>query len=208
MDKEPSDNILGEDFDNRLVNHCLEEFRKKHNLTLPENGTERMKKIRSRVKAACEKAKRTLSSSSVAQVEIDSLFEGNDLNMSLTRAKLESLCMDLFQKGIEPLNQALTDAKMSKSQIDEIVLVGGSTRVPKVRELLANYFNKDVSKLCSAINPDEAVAYGAAVQGAILGGVKSDKLDQLLLLDVAPLSLGIETAGNVMTAVTALNTIF
>ena len=206
MDKEPSDNNLGEDFDNRLVKHCLEEFEKKYKLTLPDNCSERMKKIRSRVKASCERAKRSLSSATVSPVEIDSLYEGNDLNMPLTRAKFEALCVDLFQKGIDPLDQALRDAKMSKSQIDEIVLVGGSTRVPKVRELLANYFNKDVNKLCNSINPDEAVAYGSAVQAAILSGNKSDKLDQLLLLDVTPLSLGIETSGQIMTVLVPRNT--
>jgi heat shock protein 1/8 len=206
MDKEPSDNNLGEDFDNRLVNYCLEEFTKKNKLTLPEKSSERMKKMRSRIKVACERAKRSLSSATVAQIEVDSLFEGHDLNLSLTRAKLESMCIDLFQKGIDPLDQALMDAKMSKSQIDEIVLVGGSTRVPKVRELLANYFNKDVNKLCSSINPDEAVAYGSAVQAAVLTGTKSDKLDQLLLLDVTPLSLGIETSGQVMTVLVPRNT--
>ena len=206
MDKEPSDNNLGEDFDNRLVKYCLEEFSKKHKLTLPESGSDRMKKINSRVKAACERAKRTLSSSASALVEADGLFEGYDLNINLTRAKFESLCMDLFQKAIDPLDQALKDAKMSKKDIDEIVLVGGSTRVPKVRELLASYFNKDVSKLCNSINPDEAVAYGSAVQAAILSGNKSEKLGELLLLDVTPLSLGIETAGQIMTVLVPRNT--
>jgi L1 cell adhesion molecule like protein len=205
MDKEPSDNNLGEDFDNRLVEYCLDEFKKKNKLTLPSNDQERMKKIRSKVKAACERAKRALSSATTSTIEIDSLYDGYDLNMQLTRAKLESLCMDLFQKGIEPLNQALSDAKMSTSEIDEIVLVGGSTRVPKVRELLASYFNKDVSKLCNSINPDEAVAYGSAVQAAILSGNKSEKLEQLLLLDVTPLSLGIETAGQIMTVLVPRN---
>jgi len=206
MDKEPSDNNLGEDFDNRLVEHCLDDFKKKNNLTLPSNNQERMKKIRSKVKAACERAKRTLSSATTSTIEIDSLYDGNDLNMPLTRAKFESLCGDLFLNGIAPLDQALRDAKMCKSKIDEIVLVGGSTRVPKVRELLANYFNKDVNKLCNSINPDEAVAYGAAVQAAILSGNKSDKLDQLLLLDVTPLSLGIETSGQIMTVLVPRNT--
>lgn len=199
----------GEDFDNRLVNHCLEEFIKKNkqnNLTLPENGSERMKKIRSRIKSACEKAKKILSSSTVSNIEIDSLYDGIDFSLSLTRAKFESLCFDLFQKGIQPLDQALRDAKMSKSKMDEIVLVGGSTRVPKVRELLAEYFNKDVNKLCNSINPDEAVAYGSAVQAAILSGDKSDKLDSILLLDVTPLSLGIETSGQVMTVLVPRNT--
>jgi len=123
----------------------------------------------------------------------------------ISRAKFEGLCSDLFNATISPLDQALKDAKISKSQINEIVLVGGSTRVPKVQELLASYFNMDASKLCKSINPDEAVAYGAAVQAAILSGSKSDKLDSLLLLDVTPLSLGIETAGQVMTVLIPRN---
>ena len=196
----------GEDFDNRLVNYCLEEFTKKNKLTLPENGSEYMKKIKSRIKSACERAKKILSSSTVSNIEIDSLYDGIDFSLSLTKAKFESLCLELFKKGIEPLDQALKDAKMSKSNMDEIVLVGGSTRVPKVRELLAEYFNKDVNKLCNSINPDEAVAYGSAVQAAILSGNKSEKLDSILLLDVTPLSLGIETSGQIMTVLVPRNT--
>ncbi len=195
----------GEDLDNRLINHCLEEFAKKHKLNLSEINSERMKKIRSRLHLACERAKRSLSSSNTAQLEVDSLYDGKDFNTNLTRAKFESLCIDLFQKTIAPLDQALRDAKMSKSDINEIVLVGGSTRVPKIQELLASYFNKDVSKLCKSVNPDEAVAYGAAIQAAILTGNTTETLDQILLLDVTPLSLGIETSGQVMTVLIPRN---
>jgi heat shock protein 1/8 len=196
----------GEDFDERLINHCLEEFGKKNKLDLKTIPSDRMKKMRARLHLACERAKRQLSNSSTAQIELDSLYDGLDYNTSLSRAKFESLCGDLFNNTITPLEQALKDAKLSKSQIHEVVLVGGSTRVPKVQELLASFFNMDVSKLCKSINPDEAVAYGAAVQAAILSGNKSEKLDSLLLLDVTPLSLGIETAGNVMTVLIPRNT--
>jgi heat shock 70kDa protein 1/2/6/8 len=196
----------GEDFDDRLINHCLEEFRKKNKLDLSSIPDDRMKKMRARLHLACERAKRQLSTSSTAQIELDSLYDGLDYNTSLTRAKFESLCGDLFNNTITPLEQALKDAKMSKSQINEVVLVGGSTRVPKVQELLASFFNMDVSRLCKSINPDEAVAYGAAVQAAILSGNRSEKLDSLLLLDVTPLSLGIETSGQVMTVLIPRNT--
>ena len=195
----------GEDFDNRLIDLCLDEFKKKNKQDLTKVEPERRKKIRARLHLACEKAKRQLSTSTSAQIEVDSLYDGIDFTFSLTRAKFESLCTDLFRATIEPLDRALSDSKISKSQINEIVLVGGSTRVPKIQELLAEYFNLDASKLCKSINPDEAVGYGAAVQAAILGGNKSDNLDSLLLLDVTPLSLGIETSGNVMTVLIPRN---
>jgi L1 cell adhesion molecule like protein len=196
----------GEDFDNRLIDHCLEEFGKKNKIDLSLISTDRMKKMKARLHLACERAKRQLSTSSTAQIELDSLYDGLDYNTLLTRAKFEALCLDLFNLTITPLEQALKDAKMSKSQINEVVLVGGSTRVPKVQELLASYLNIDVSKLCKSINPDEAVAYGAAVQAAILSGNRSEKLDSLLLLDVTPLSLGIETSGQFMTVLIPRNT--
>ena len=196
----------GEDFDNRLIDHCLEDFKRKTKIDLSTIPAERMKKMKARLHIACEKAKRQLSNSATAAIELDSLYDGHDFNTSITRAKFESLCGDLFNATIAPLEQALKDSKMSKSQINEVVLVGGSTRVPKVQELLASFFNMDASKLCKSINPDEAVAYGAAVQAAILSGNTSEKLDSLLLLDVTPLSLGIETSGQVMTVLIPRNT--
>jgi len=182
----------GEDIDNILVNHFTTEFNKKYSLDMTKN----VKAMR-RLRTACESAKRTLSTANVAKIEIDSLYEGNDFSASLTRAKFDSLCDEIFKKTLEPLDQVLKDAGMQKSDINDVVLVGGSTRIPRIQELLSQYFNgKELNK---SINPDEAVAYGAAVQAAILSGNSDDKLDGLLLLDVTSLSLGVETAGEVMT---------
>ena len=157
-----------------------------------------------RLRTACERAKRVLSSSTQSSIEVDSLMDGMDLNIAITRAKFESLCDSLFKKCMGPVEQVMRDAKMSKDQVHDIVLVGGSSRIPRVQQLLKEFFNG--KELCQSINPDEAVAYGAAVQGAILGGVQSEKTDGLILLDVTPLSLGIETAGGVMTPLIKRNT--
>jgi len=189
----------GEDFDNRMVDHFVQEFKRKHKKDITGN-----KRALRRLRTACERARRTLSASAQANIEIDSLFEGVDFYTSITRARFEELCSDLFKGTLEPVEKALRDAKLDKSGIDDIVLVGGSTRIPKVQKLLQNFFNgKELNK---SINPDEAVAYGAAVQAAILSGGHSEAIGDVLLLDVAPLSLGIETAGGVMTPLIKRNT--
>jgi len=191
---------LGEDFDNRLVDFCVEEIKKKFKKDIRDS----QKSLR-RLRTACERAKRTLSSSSQAQIEIDSLYEGLDYNTVITRARFEDMNMDYFRKCMEPVEQVLRDSKIAKGEVDEVVLVGGSTRIPKIQEMLSEFFNG--KELNRSINPDEAVAYGAAVQAAILSGNnKSEKLDSLLLLDVTPLSLGLETAGGVMTPLIKRNT--
>nr|QKR72386.1 heat shock protein 70 b2 [Haemaphysalis flava] len=188
----------GEDFDNRLVNYFVEEFKRKHKRDLKSN----IRAIR-RLRTACERAKRTLSSSSEASIEIDALFEGIDFYSKITRARFEEMCMDLFRSTLEPVEKAIQDSKLSKSQIHDIVLVGGSTRIPRIQKLLKDFFNgKD---LAMSINPDEAVAYGAAIQAAILTGDTSDIIRDVLLVDVAPLSLGIETAGGVMAKIVERN---
>ncbi|RVD88439.1 uncharacterized protein DFL_002624 [Arthrobotrys flagrans] len=188
----------GEDFDNRLVNHFVQEFKRKHKKDLTSNA-----RALRRLRTACERAKRTLSSSAQTSIEIDSLYEGIDFYTSITRARFEELCQDLFRSTMEPVERVLRDSKIDKSSVHEIVLVGGSTRIPKIQKMVSDFFNgKEPNK---SINPDEAVAYGAAVQAAILSGDTSSKTQEILLLDVAPLSIGIETAGGVMTALIKRN---
>lgn len=190
----------GEDFDNTLVSYCVEEFKKKHKMDISNNA-----KALRRLRTVCERAKRTLSSATQATIEADSLADGLDFQTVLTRAKFESMCDSFFRRTVAPLDRLLLDAKLDKNQIDEIIMVGGSSRIPKIRELVSSYFGG--KKLNDSVNPDEAVAYGAAVQAHILtgGGKSGDKTDDIILLDVAPLSLGLETAGGVMTPVIKRN---
>ncbi len=191
----------GEDFDNRLVNHFVQEFKRKHGKDISGNA----RAVR-RLRTACERAKRALSSATQSSIEIDSLYEGVDFYTSITRARFEELCADLFRSTMDPVEKVLRDAKMDKRAVSEVVLVGGSTRIPKIQQLVTQFFNG--KEPCKSINPDEAVAYGAAVQAAILDGVATEGsvLNDMVLIDVAPLTLGIETAGGVMTALIPRNT--
>jgi L1 cell adhesion molecule like protein len=192
----------GEDFDSSMVDWCVQEFEKKNKgVSLKQND-----RALRRLRTACERAKRSLSSSTQATIEVDGLANGIDLNLVLTRARFESMCETAFRRTIAPLEQVLRDADMSKTDIHEVVMVGGSTRIPKIREMVSNFFNG--KKLNDSVHPDEAVAYGAAIQAHILtaGRTTSDRTSDLILLDVAPLSLGLETAGGVMTPLIKRNT--
>ncbi|MCB1222954.1 MAG: molecular chaperone DnaK, partial [Mesotoga sp.] len=189
----------GEDFDNKLVEYCSQDFMKRTGIDIRND-----KRAMRRLRTACEKAKRMLSNTNSAQIDVDALKNGEDFSMSITRAKFEELCLTYFRNCLKPVEQVLQDSKLSKNQIHDIVLVGGSTRIPKVQQLLSEFFNGRT--LNKSINPDEAVAYGAAIQAAVLNKDEGEHLDKLLLLDVTPLSLGIETAGGVMTKLIDRNT--
>lgn len=193
----------GEDFDNIMVEYFMAEFKRKNVKTLKEDPSTSARALR-RLKTASERLKRTLSSATIGSIEIDTFFEGIDLSSSLSRAKFEELCIHLFKDTLIPVEKVLRDAKLGKNDIDEIVLVGGSTRIPKVQNLLSDFFHG--KKLNFSVNPDEAVAYGAAVQAHILIGGKSRKTDNIVLLDVASLSLGVETSGSIMTVIIPRNT--
>ncbi|XP_062027404.1 heat shock cognate 70 kDa protein-like isoform X2 [Rosa rugosa] len=190
----------GEDFDNTMMNYFVQEFKRKHEKDISKNP-----KALRRLRTSCERAKRILSSSTQTIIEIDSLYDGIDFSSTITRARFEEQNMDLFKKCMEPVDKCLKDAEMDRSSVHDVVLIGGSTRIPKVQQLLREFFNG--KELCKSINPDEAVAYGAAVQAAILGGEGNiEKVQDVLLLDVTPLSLGIESDNGKMSVVVPRNT--
>jgi heat shock protein 1/8 len=188
----------GEDFDNRLVDYFVKEFKRKHSMDMSEN-----QRALRRLRTACERAKRVLSTQMEANVQVDSLHEGIDFSSKISRARFESLCEDYFQNCLRPVAQVLQDSKISKSQVNEVIMVGGSTRIPKVQQLISAFF--DGKALNHSINPDEAVAYGAAVQASILSGNADANLEGFLLMDVTPLSLGLETEGGLMKVIIPRN---
>ena len=188
----------GEDIDNRLVDFFIDDFKKKHKVDIRPNA----RSVRS-LRTACEKVKRTLSTNTTGTLSIDSLFDGIDYECKISRAKLEELSSDIFKRALAPVEQVLIDSKLDKSKVDEVILVGGSTRIPRIKELLSEYFGG--KQLNESVHPDEAVAYGAAIQAAILSGVRDEITDQIVLVDVAPLSLGLETAGGLMANLISRN---
>merc|ERR1712178_390130 len=190
----------GEDFDQRIMAHLVKVFKRKHKKDMSGD-----KRAIQKLKQEAERAKRTLSSAQQTRIEVESLFDGVDFSETLTRAKFEELCLDLFKKTMKPVKKALEDSNMAKSDIDEVVLVGGSTRIPKVQQLLSNFFNG--KELNQEINPDEAVAYGATVQGGILSGEGGAATKDVVLLDVAPLSMGVETEDGLMSKIIDRNTV-
>jgi len=189
----------GEDLDSRLLEHCASDFGRKNKKDLRDN-----QRALRRLRTACERAKRALSSAPSTSIEIESLHEGIDFYITITRAKFEEMCADIFKSCLKPVEQVLTDSKTDKGAVDEVVLVGGSTRIPKIQAMVSDFFGGKA--LNKSINPDEAVAYGAAVQAFVLSGGKSKQTDAVLLLDVTPLTLGIETEGGIMAPLIKRNT--
>jgi heat shock protein 1/8 len=195
----------GEDFDRRMLDYFIQQFKRQHNRDISGHP-----RAVGRLRSACERAKRTLSTATMATIEVDSLFEGIDFYTNITRAKFEELNADLFRSTLVHVERALRDANVDKHSVDEVVLVGGSTRIPKIQQLIASYFNGKEACRYNIVAPEEAVAYGAAIQGAILCGVQHQQqtksLSDILLIDTFPLSLGLETAGGVMTRIIPRNT--